>query len=280
MPTLTQDAIGEQAMRHGTVNLWGGSPADTCTMNSNYGCERSAAGSGNIINPIRSARLRTINSLNLNYGRVEVTAKLPRGDWLWPAIWMLPTYQEYGPWPVSGEIDIMESRGNGPNYPAGGNNKYSSSLHWGADWSTNKYHLTTAEFSNGASSLADDFHIYGLYWDSTQLYTYIDRPQNTVLKVDFRQQSFYQRGRFPTSQANPWINEPNSAPFNREFHLILNLAVGGTNAYFPDGIGAKPWSNQDSRSVNAFYDARGTWLPTWRGEDAALKIRSVKAWAL
>ena len=43
-------------------------------------------------------------------------AKLPKGDWLWPAIWMLPRYNEYGQWPASGEIDIMESRGN-VNYP-------------------------------------------------------------------------------------------------------------------------------------------------------------------
>jgi hypothetical protein len=56
--------------------------------------------------------------------------------------------------------------------------------------------------------------------------------------------------------ANPWVNEPNAAPFNREFHLIMNLAVGGTNAYFPDGVGGKPWSNGDSHSVNAFYTAK------------------------
>lgn len=43
-------------------------------------------------------------------------ARLPRGDWLWPAIWMLPVRQDYGPWPMSGEIDIIESRGNDPSY--------------------------------------------------------------------------------------------------------------------------------------------------------------------
>ena len=104
-------------MVSGSVNIWGGSPADVCTSNAFYGCERSAAASGNYINPIRSARLRTAKSFSLKYGRVEVRAKLPKGDWLWPAIWMLPTYQEYGTWPVSGEIDIMESRGNDRSYP-------------------------------------------------------------------------------------------------------------------------------------------------------------------
>ena len=103
-------------------------------MPSFYGCERVGDG-GNIINPVSSARLRTAHSFAFTYGKVEVRAKLPEGDWLWPAIWMLPLKQgnffwifqdlsvfeifpffcmkkEYGLWPTSGEIDIMESRGN------------------------------------------------------------------------------------------------------------------------------------------------------------------------
>ena len=133
-PTFTQDAIGEQALRSGDVNIWGGSPADVCTSNAFYGCERNAAGSGNVINPIRSARLRSVQGFSFKYGRVEIKAKLPKGDWLWPAIWLLPTKQEYGMWPASGEIDIMESRGNSASYPIGGNNAFGSTLHWGVNY--------------------------------------------------------------------------------------------------------------------------------------------------
>ena len=139
MPTLTEDAIGTEAFYHGDVNIWGGSSADECTNNANYGCERSAAGSGNVINPIRTARLRTINSFSFQYGRVEVKAKLPKGDWLWPAIWLLPTENTYGGWPSSGEIDVMESRGNDPSYVAGGHNSFASTLHWGPSFAYNKY---------------------------------------------------------------------------------------------------------------------------------------------
>jgi beta-glucanase (GH16 family) len=89
-PTLTADNIGEAALKSGVYSLWGGSPADLCTSNQFYGCERTAGGT-NIINPIQSARLRTVNSFNFKYGRVEVRAQLPKGDWIWPAIWMLPT---------------------------------------------------------------------------------------------------------------------------------------------------------------------------------------------
>lgn len=53
---------------------------------------------------------------------------------------------------------------------------------------------------------------------------------------------------------NPWVGEENAAPFNRDFHLIINLACGGTNSYFPDGQGGKTWSNTDPHSVNAFYN--------------------------
>jgi len=47
--------------------------------------------------------------------------------------------------------------------------------------------------------------------------------------------SFFEKGEFPPGTDNPWVGEPNSAPFNREFYLTINLAVGGTNTYFPDG---------------------------------------------
>lgn len=100
----------------------------------------SGAG-GNIINPIQSAKITTVSSFSIKYGRVEVRAKLPQGDWLWPAIWLLPADNAYGQWPASGEIDIMESRGN-LNYPTnlgGGVESFGSTLHWGPDWSQNGY---------------------------------------------------------------------------------------------------------------------------------------------
>jgi beta-glucanase (GH16 family) len=56
--------------------------------------------------------LVTRGKQTLRYGKIEVVAKLPKGDWLWPAIWMMPQESVYGDWPRSGEIDIMEARGN------------------------------------------------------------------------------------------------------------------------------------------------------------------------
>ena len=70
--------------------------------------------------------------------------KLTRGDWLWPALWLMPLHEHYGSWPPSGEIDMMESRGNGPNYTSKmgiplGANAFSSCFHFGPAWNQDGY---------------------------------------------------------------------------------------------------------------------------------------------
>jgi len=181
-----------------------------------------------------------VNSFNFKYGRVEVTAQLPQGDWIWPAIWLLPTDQAYGSWPASGEIDIMESRGNDPSYAAGGNNTFGSTLHWGPQWPSDPYQLTHGDYI-GSESLGDAMHIYGLVWTEDGLYTYLDNDSNRILEVDFTDSSFFEKGGF--EGFNPWEGQGNAAPFDQEFYLILNVAVGGVNGYFPDGVGGKPWGD-------------------------------------
>jgi len=86
-------------------------------------------------------------------------------------------------------------------------------------------------------------HTYGLIWTEDRITTYIDREQNVVLDVKI-DESFWKKGDFPESMNNPWKGEPNNAPFNKDFYIILNVAVGGTNGYFPNGDGGKPWSNE------------------------------------
>jgi hypothetical protein len=85
---------------------------------------------GTIVNPVKSGRINTKKGAKVRYGRIEVEAKLPEGDWLWPAIWLLPADAKYGAWPQSGEIDIAESRGNNHTYHQGGNDIVSSPNAW------------------------------------------------------------------------------------------------------------------------------------------------------
>eukprot|EP00354_Favella_ehrenbergii_P003095 CAMPEP_0170456332 /NCGR_PEP_ID=MMETSP0123-20130129/4005_1 /TAXON_ID=182087 /ORGANISM="Favella ehrenbergii, Strain Fehren 1" /LENGTH=326 /DNA_ID=CAMNT_0010719781 /DNA_START=48 /DNA_END=1028 /DNA_ORIENTATION=+ len=260
-PTLFKDNIGDAAMHTGDINIWGGTPAAACTSNAFFGCERNAAASGNVNNPIQSARLRTAGKFSFKYGKVEVKAQLPKGDWIWPAIWMLPEHEAYGGWPASGEIDIMESRGNDGACP-GGNNVVASTLHWGPAWDANGYEKTHVEHTH-TESLANEFHTYGLLWTKDRIQTYLDTPDNIILDVDTSTQSFWDLGGW-ANRDNPWKHEKEiNAPFNQEYYLILNVAVGGTNGYFPEGQCGKPWSDMDPHSVNAFYNAEGAWYPTW-----------------
>jgi beta-glucanase (GH16 family) len=110
----------------------------------------------------------------MKYGRVEVTARLPRGDWLWPAIWLMPTSAAYGQWPASGEIDIMESRGNARGYPGGGAESASSTLHFGPFWPEDGYASAHAQYSAPTGDLTTDFHVYGLFWNSSHMYTCVN----------------------------------------------------------------------------------------------------------
>jgi len=195
----------------------------------------------------------------------------------------LPENEEYGSWPASGEIDIMESRGNDASCAAGGRNKFASTLHWGPNYDANRYELTTEQYTH-TSDLSDDFHTYGLLWTEDRITTYIDDPSNTVLDVDLSTESFWEKGGFEAEgRDNPWAGEPNIAPFNREFFLILNVAVGGTNGYFPDGQCGKTWSDTDSKAVNAFWNSWGSWYNTWdypNTNQAAMKIDWVQVWNL
>jgi beta-glucanase (GH16 family) len=117
---------------------------------------------GTIVNPVKSARINTKLGASIQYGRVEVVAKLPAGDWLWPAIWMLPTNQEYGEWPRSGEIDIMESRGNNYTYGQGGNNIVSSTLHFGPNSANDGWWRNNVKRQALHTTYSAGWHTYGV----------------------------------------------------------------------------------------------------------------------
>ena len=273
-PTLLADDIGEDNVKGNDyiMDIWGGTPAAYCTSNAFYGCLRQAGGGGNYLNPIKSAAIRTAESFSFKYGKVEVRAKLPKGDWLWPAIWLLPTDNQYGTWPASGEIDIMESRGNAPSYVPGGYDTFGSTLHWGPSWNADAY--SKAHATKKGTDLTADFHTYGLLWNETYFGTYLDNESNTVLSFPI-DKSFWELGGWTTPPwNNPWEGEGNNAPFDRDFFLIINLACGGTNGYFPDGYG-KPWTDADAHAINEFYDAKGGWYPTWT---QPMSIDSVRVW--
>lgn len=154
--------------------------------------------------PYSSARLRTMKRGDWKYGRFEIRAKLPSGQGIWPAIWMMPTESPYGGWAAGGEIDIVESRGNKVGESV-------SALHFGGQWPDNVHLDQTYKFP--AKNAAEAFHSYALEWNKDEISWFIDG-----VKWKTRKKSEWWSA---AAKDNP------SAPYDQPFHLILNLAVDG-----------------------------------------------------
>ena len=144
-----------------------------------------------------SARLITKEKGDWLYGRFEIRAKLPTGTGTWPAIWMLPTDWEYGGWPASGEIDIMENVGYNPDTIVGTAHTKSYNHMFGTQKSGTIYVPTSYT----------DFHVYALEWTEKEFRLYVDNVH------------YYTYNNKDTDFAE-W-------PFDKRFHLLINLAIGG-----------------------------------------------------
>jgi beta-glucanase (GH16 family) len=144
-----------------------------------------------------SARVVSKGKGDFLYGRFEIKAKLPPGRGTWPALWMLPTDQAYGGWPGSGEIDIMEHVGFDPN-------RVHISMHTQAYNHTINTQRTGIKFVEGAIG---GFHVYRTDWTPDAIRGYID----DALVLEFPNQG----------------SGPAAWPFDRRFHFLINIAVGG-----------------------------------------------------
>ncbi|KAI6145030.1 glycoside hydrolase family 16 protein [Pisolithus tinctorius] len=305
-PTLTSDAIGMSNIFDGytynltdcTYNLTnpesipGGTNSTAFNLSAYYQACGAVSNStaGTVIPPVQSARISTRYSASIRYGRVEVRAKLPRGDWLWPAIWMLPVNNTYGPWPMSGEIDIMESRGNGRDYPDQGIDYVRGSLNWGPLSFINAVYKTFGWWTQRRTDYGEAFHTYALEWTDQFIRIYVDSRLQYMLQLTFSE-PFFSRGDFPAVVENgttpivlenPWVNGTNATPFDQPFYLILSLAAGGTNGWFPDNAGNKPWLDGSNTAMKDFALAQNTWYQTWGsdGESQSFIIDYVKMWQL
>ncbi|CRK99328.1 CLUMA_CG012566, isoform A [Clunio marinus] len=283
-PTFTSDIFGEEFLTSGRVVI----PPYECTEWYNNGCDRQGT-PDNIINPIRSARIDTQNSFSFKFGTLEFRAKMPAGDWLWPALWMMPKESVYGGWPRSGEIDVMEMRGNRAlfaDYGQGGhvgNEQASCTIHFGPSV-TVKNHWPKAHFAKNQNvGWNENFHLYRVTWSPTQIRFLIDWDLVGTIEPS---EGFWKYGNFESSGlSNPWSGGTNMAPFDQEFFIIINLAVGGTN-FFDDSFVnrdyPKPWLNSSPRAAADFWEGRSKWEPTWNryNDDSHLQVDYVRVWAM
>lgn len=291
-PTLTAERFGEDYLYSGTLDFNGGAPYDQCTCPLNYGCVRQGNWE-NILNPIMSSAMRTPLSFSFTYGRVESRAKMPAGDWIWPAIWMMPVRETYGNWPTSGEIDIVESRGNADLLRTSdnvqiGKQQAGSTMHWGADFKSNQWPRTHYEINDEAGFDAD-FHVYGVEWTPEGITFTVDGAE--IGNVSPPEGGFWELGEFDQDawRENPWQGRSKMAPFDQAFYLKFNLAVGGTGVagsgtFFEDeyvnGSGPKPWNNTSPTAYRDFWEGREQWLSTWNGDDTAMQVDYIRVYAL
>lgn len=155
-----------------------------------------------------SGRINTSGKHSWTYGRFESRIKVPCGQGLWPAAWMLPEPNSYGIWPTSGELDFMEILGGTPNTLYG-------TAHFGAPQPNQKQLGGSSVKSSG--DYCGDFHIYAIEWGTTQATWYVDGKAYFTLK----------------NTDGAWA--PLSHwPFDKPFYFILNLAMGGSWPGTPD----------------------------------------------
>ncbi len=153
-----------------------------------------------------SARVETQGLFSANHGLIEARMKIPAGAGLWPAFWMLGDDVNRVGWPACGEVDVLEALGLNPsvahgfiNGPSGGTS-----------------HYTVGRAITSPRSLASAFHTYAIRWSRNSITWLLDGvPYGTVTPKDL-------------SPGANWV-------YNRRFHLVLNLAVGGSWGGPPNG---------------------------------------------
>jgi len=144
-----------------------------------------------------SARLLTKGKFEQAYGRFEARMKLPWGQGLWPAFWMLGADIDTNPWPGAGEIDIMEFRGQDPTIMLG---TVHGPGYSGGSSISKSYTLTNDRFDTG-------FHVFGIEWGPDYVNFYVDNVLYNQIT--------------PADVPGEWV-------FNKPFYILINLAVGGS----------------------------------------------------
>ncbi|HAB19008.1 MAG TPA: hypothetical protein DCE44_21535 [Verrucomicrobiales bacterium] len=166
----------------------------------------SFTGSDGLRKDYTSARLKTLGRASWTFGRIEVRTKIPYGQGLWPAFWMLGTDFPTVGWPNCGEVDIMENVGREPSKSHGvlHGPGYSGSANVGSTFTL-----------SGGRRLADDFHVYAIEWERDRVRWFVD------------DRLFFTATPASLPAGRSWV-------FNHNFFLILNVAVGGAFPGSPD----------------------------------------------
>ncbi|CCG84106.1 protein of unknown function [Taphrina deformans PYCC 5710] len=235
---------------------------------------------GTTINPIKSAKLST--KISMQYGEAQIKVKFPKGDWIWSQIQLNPDDDFYGAYPANGQIVLAQTRGNSYQYSQGGNDNLDSFLAYGPDGFVGLGQTLGANKKLKFTDFSDGFHVIGIVWTPTHIRTWVDDPVNTMLLAQWNKfGGFWKKGGWQkeifAGVFDPWsVAYPSlAAPFDRHFHLTLQLGVGGMNGIFDDD---QPWQLSEGRdtAMTEFRAANTTWYKEWpTGDDRDLIVDSI-----
>lgn len=156
-----------------------------------------------------SSRIKTVGKAYTTYGRIEARIKLSAQNAMWPAFWMMP--EENTSWPYSGEIDIMENKGSDAYTTT-------SALHYLNGNQQGDYQVGGYAFSQrNKEGTIEDWHTYYVVWDADEFNFYVDDH----LKLTVPKRTWHPAG-------GKAYTSDDDFPFNKNFYVILNLAIGGT----------------------------------------------------
>ncbi|KAL0822263.1 hypothetical protein ABMA28_004385 [Loxostege sticticalis] len=229
-------------------------------------CKRTASGA-QILPPVMTGKITTRNKFNFKFGRIEIRARLPAGNWLIPELNLEPHDNVYGFRRYeSGLMRVAFARGN-PSY--------AKKLFGGPVLSDSEpFRSLLMKEKIGIDNWNKDFHNYSLVWKPNAIDLFVDGDQyGSVVPGD----GFAASGRENlVPHAGLWNKGTIMAPLDELFYVSLGLRVGGVHD-FPDSPD-KPWKNRSSKAMLTFWEDRSNWQPTWY--DASMLVDYVKVYAL
>lgn len=262
-PTLATDRFGENFINE-QVNL-----GRNCTgIPGTPDCDKKAE-SFQILPPVISGRVKTKDTFAFRYGRIDIRAKLPKGNWIYPELFLQPVEFAYGLEYDSGQMRVAFSAGN-----TGLGNELQGGIILGTSEEARRYGMRKSINDEGAWS--DDFHVYSLYWTPHVISLSVDGVSYGTIEPPAG--GFASKAMdLKTSAGQRWATGENFAPFDKEFYLSLGVGVGGHS--FPNDIPGKPWKNRSPKNTLQFWQDKNTWRPTWSA-NSAMQVDYVKIWAL
>ncbi|XP_058836074.1 beta-1,3-glucan-binding protein-like [Topomyia yanbarensis] len=263
-PTLFESKFGP-----GSTNTKFMFAAECTGVQNSRDCIRDRKIDFDMIPPALSAQISTYNSFKFMYGKILIRAKLPKGDWIFPQLYLRPRNEFYGRDEYASGLMRVAFVPGGPRL----RNQLSGGL-----MLNNAEPLRCSKMCTltRPRNWSDDFQEYGLTWTPQGIYMEVNKE--VYCHID-PEDGFYQEMRALKPQiANLWkLSGDKMAPFDKEFYISLGVGVGGHYDFHL--FQEKPWKDLSVKAMHSFWSARGNWYPTWN-TNSTLQVDYIRVYAI